>query len=435
MNYWTTFILLYFTMFYMGEVNGQCPWLYKVPDLMPSCLCATNLAQQLSIQCDLAYFPTVLKAVQLYTTNTSVDLLYINNSTINHLNDYVFDNIAINNLQLSRANISSISSNALTGQVISLKILNLQDNYLTEIPNESLRTLTNLTSLDLSLNQIQAIRNNVFETLTKLTTLKLSENSLTNIETKAFNGLENCLKNLNLRATRLKLIPEAIQNLTMLTFLDLSQNSLQELPGPQNQQLFQGLKMLMALNLERNLIQTIGSNSFLNVKTTLNSLSLLNNLLSQYPSAAIKHLSDLRVLDIGFNLITEIPNNAFTGNPILTLLALDGNPLLSLSYNAFASLNDSLRGLSLGGRVLHCDCSLKWIFDWIRTKDLQVTSREKNPKFCGTPTRLRNRNFYTIQPDELICSNDDSDYSNNSSIGFNIGIFLIFKNIFGHFCD
>jgi hypothetical protein len=39
------------------------------------------------------------------------------------------------------------------------------------------------------------------------------------------------------------------------------------------------------------------------------------------------------------------------------------------------------------------------VTEWIRRNDLQVTSRERNPQFCGSPSRLRDRGFYAIQPD------------------------------------
>lgn len=40
---------------------------------------------------------------------------------------------------------------------------------------------------------------------------------------------------------------------------------------------------------------------------------------------------------------------------------------------------------------------------------LQVTSRERNPQFCGSPNRFRDRGFYSIQADELQCNNEDVD--------------------------
>lgn len=106
----------------------------------------------------------------------------------------------------------------------------------------------------------------------------------------------------------------------------------------------------------------------------------------------------MQVLDIGFNLLTEIPNDAFLGNPSLTLLALDGNPLSTVPKEALAHLNKTLRGLSLGGRFLHCDCRLRWVAEWIRKRDLQVTSRERNPQFCGSPPKFKERGFYSIEP-------------------------------------
>lgn len=105
------------------------------------------------------------------------------------------------------------------------------------------------------------------------------------------------------------------------------------------------------------------------------------------------------MLDIGFNLITSLPLEAFNGTPSLTLLALDGNPLSTVSEASLVRLNATLRGLSVGGRFLKCDCKLKWLSNWLKNGELQVTSRERAPQFCGEPARLRDRAFPTIQPE------------------------------------
>ncbi len=63
---------------------------------------------------------------------------------------------------------------------------------------------------------------------------------------------------------------------------------------------------------------------------------------------------------------------------------------------------DPVRGLSLGGRFLTCDCRMRWVSEWIRRHDLQVTSREREPKFCGHPQRLRDRSFYQLEPEGKI---------------------------------
>ncbi|XP_054281900.1 leucine-rich repeat and fibronectin type-III domain-containing protein 3 isoform X2 [Macrosteles quadrilineatus] len=390
-----------------SEAQSQCPWGREVNELQSACICAYNLGQQLSVQCDMVDWTQLLKALDKYAREDSLDLLYVNNSSVKALDAAAFSNLRLHNLQLSGCRIKTISPEAFQGLEITLKNLNLQDNELDEIPIESLRGLKNLTLLDLSRNRITKVPDDAFITLTRLSTLKLSDNNVT-ISSEAFKGLEESLKNLNLKGTRQKRIPEAVRGLKTLAFLDLAQNGLTELPGSGGSELLSGLESLTALNLERNVIQRVTDDTFLGVADTLSSLSLLNNLLTEFPVGAINSLTELRVLDIGFNLLTELPVTAFSGTPSLTLLALDGNPLASIPGAALAHLNTTLRGLSLGGRFLHCDCRLRWIAQWIRSNDLQVTSRERSPQFCGTPPRFHDRNFYTILPEELTCGNENS---------------------------
>lgn len=393
-------VLIAATLFSVAA--AQCPWQREVQDLQSACLCSYNLGHELSVQCDIVDWTKLISALNKHARNTAIDLLYVNNSTIGTLKDLVFVNLKVHNIQLSGCKIKAVSGDAFKGQEQHLKNLNLQDNDLTEVPVESLRSLRALSLLDLSHNRITNVPPGAFETLGKLTTLKLSDNNIT-LQDGALRGLEDSLKNLNLKGTRQKRIPRAIRGMKTLAFLDLSQNSLRELPGEDGVKAFEDLDSLTALNLERNLIQTLTEDAFAGVRNTLSSLSLLNNLLSDFPTKALGTLSELRVLDIGFNLLTELPTDAFRGNPSITLLALDGNPLTTIPFAALSHLNNTLRGLSLGGRFLHCDCRLAWVVNWIHNGDLQVTSRERNPQFCGSPPRFRDRGFYTIQAEELSC--------------------------------
>ncbi|XP_053599623.1 leucine-rich repeat and immunoglobulin-like domain-containing nogo receptor-interacting protein 1 [Plodia interpunctella] len=397
----------------LRAIEGQCPW-EGSPDLHASCVCALNLARDLSVQCDQVDFPALLAALDSSTKNVPIDLLYINNSTIPILANDMFANLKIHNLQISACKIKKIEDDAFRGQSAYLKNLNLQDNELTEVPVRALKILTNLSLLDISKNRISHINSHAFVTLRKLTTLKISDNNVT-LEALALSGLENSLKNLNLKGTKQKVVPECIRGLRNLAFLDLSQNSIRELPSPEGKNSFEGLDSLTALNLERNLIVTLRKDAFLGIKSTLTSLSLLNNLLPEFPTAAIGTLTDLRVLDIGFNLLNRLPTDAFLNNPSITLLALDGNPLPTVPVEAFVHLNQTLRGLSLGGRFLNCDCRLRWITEWIRNGELQVTSRERNPQFCGHPASFRERGFYSFEPNELICEHETTTTPQQSS--------------------
>jgi Leucine-rich repeat (LRR) protein len=91
--------------------------------------------------------------------------------------------------------------------------------------------------------------------------------------------------------TRISAIPDAISGLTSLAFLDLAQNRLRDLEPAQ----FTQLHSLTALNLERNLLQSISASAFHGVNDTLSSISLLNNLITHFPKEALKSLRELRV--------------------------------------------------------------------------------------------------------------------------------------------
>ncbi|XP_042869225.1 uncharacterized protein LOC122251378 [Penaeus japonicus] len=381
-----------------STVRSQCPWPREVTELNGSCLCAFNVENELSIQCTAVNFTLLMTVLHQRAGTVPLDLLYVNNTRISVLNDRTFDGLTIENIQFSSCGIYNISGGAFRGLEESLKNLNLQDNRLTDVPTEAISNLQRLRLLDLSGNRITTVPEAAFKG-PALSTLKLADNELS-LSSGSFAGLERTLKNLNLKGTKLRTIPAAILNLPVLAFLDVAQNQIRGLePGA-----LRNLHSLTALNLERNLLQKLEAQDFLGVNDTLSSLSLLNNLITDFPSAALNTLTELRVLDIGFNLITRVPLNGFRAVTSLTLLALDGNPLSTVPEQAFAHLNTTLRGFSVGGRFLQCDCRVAWITEWIRDYDLQVTSRERQPQFCGQPPELRERSFYQVNPSDLACN-------------------------------
>ncbi|KAK2723910.1 hypothetical protein QYM36_002311, partial [Artemia franciscana] len=375
--------------------GDQCPWGSDLEELHSACVCSINNNDELSLQCSNVEFPVLITVLRDFPG--LIDVLYISNSSIPELPNGIFRQLTIHNLQLSRCGLKEIEEGAFQGQDESLKNLNLQDNLLTAVPTRAIKELSELLMLDLSSNKIMLIEDDAFTGLSLLT-LKLAENNLT-ISRNAFRGLDDSLKNLNLKGTRQREIPEAVRALSSLAFLDLAQNNIRKL----DPQVLSQLDSLTALNLERNIIQSFDPDTFDGINDTLSSLSLLNNLITIYPVDIFSTLGNLKVLDIGFNLLTQIPDDAFKNLGVITLLAVDGNPLSTLPYSAFSSVKESLRGLSLGGRFLACDCRVKWIAEWIRDIDLQVTSRERNPQFCGSPAELRSRSFYQISPDDLKC--------------------------------
>lgn len=415
-------------------------------------------------------------ALQL-ASQTKLDLLHVSNSSIKQLTDNTFivdlaiqsstDNeknntlppalevrhlvVAIQSLHLSRCGIESIQANAFNGLEWSLTSLSLSDNQLETIPVSALRRLINLKVLDLSNNKLFHIRANSFSTLNKLNTLRLADNnrlglqqtptttttttsslplfpsifkskqnfsnaSSRAIDLQAFVGLEASLTDLNLKNTHLESFPIALKTLRNLAFLNLAQNQISHIP-PKS---FEFINSLTAINIERNRISSIENDTFLGVENSLSSLSLLGNLLETYPVHQLSRLNALRRLDIGFNRIEILPPNSFVSNKRLILIALDGNPLETLPEETFKPLEGILRGMSIGGKSLNCDCHLSWMLRWQLDFNLQISSREREPQFCGKPYYLRSLvSFKALKPEHLTCSADSATSSMTDSVTTN----------------
>ncbi|KAG8231943.1 hypothetical protein J437_LFUL011412 [Ladona fulva] len=392
------FILFQLVILFASSEASQCPWQISSPQLQAACLCASNTAKEVSIQCDAADYQLLLKGLEASTRSPSgntvpIDLLYVNNSSLETLGPELVKAAGVvpRSLQVSGCQIRSVAADAFQpligdssslyrGEPSNLRNLNLHSNFLENVPVEALRPLTSLTLLDLSHNRITNIPIGAFSSLRSLTTLRLGGNpfAIKVPGAGAFRGLATSLRNLDLKATRQRVFPAAaIKGLRALAFLDLSQNSIREISADE---------------------KADGKSD-----------------------GPISPTYFVKVLDLGFNLVANIPSNAFKGTPSLTLLALDGNPLPTLSAEVLEPVALSLRGLSIGGRSLNCDCRLKWLAKWIQhgtvpggingsagSSDLQVTSRERDPQFCGTPARLKETPFHLIQPEELVCVEDDN---------------------------
>lgn len=272
----------------------QCPWSRdaQVVELQSSCVCNSSDNEgfnAISVQCQSVNFPMLMSALRAYTSDVILENLYISNTTIGSLTDFLFKNLKIISLHMNNCNIISVSDDAFRGLENTLQSLNLASNGLRSVPVGPLRPLRLLSQLDLSSNYIKFIPDNAFVTL-RLKTLKLAENNIT-VSENSLRGLETSLKNLNLKGCQLKEIPVGVRDLQGLAFLDLAQNNLRLIePGS-----LQRLDSLTALNLERNVIQKLHRDTFEGVNDTLSSLSLLNNLLTEFPLEAIRSLDELRV--------------------------------------------------------------------------------------------------------------------------------------------
>jgi hypothetical protein len=114
------FIFIVLTLFCSAEISAQCPWTHDsaASDLQSGCLCNINAkTQSLSVQCQSIDFPLLTQALRTYAgSNTVIENLFVNDSFIGSLSDFVFKNLKIISLQISGAQMIEVSENAFRGE-------------------------------------------------------------------------------------------------------------------------------------------------------------------------------------------------------------------------------------------------------------------------------------------------------------------------------
>ncbi|NXP90042.1 TLR3 protein, partial [Passerina amoena] len=293
-------------------------------------------------------------------------------------------NTAIQNLSLSRVKLSYIGKSTFQGlQGTNLTILNLSQNSLSVVENDSFQWLSSLQYLNLKINNIHVtsrlfyglsnlkylnlvnslagkIEDFSFHWLYHLEYLIMDNNNFPGITANMFTGLNNLkylslwncninlqritnktfsslanssLQVLNLTKTRISTIENgAFSSLRHLKILDLGLNEIsQQLTGHE----FKGLNNIQDIYLSYNKNLTLQSESFIFVpglrKLMLRKVGCSNLALSPSPFHPLRNLT---VLDISNNNIANIQEDLFDGLDKLDILDLQHNNLARLWKHA-----------------------------------------------------------------------------------------------------
>ena len=237
-------------------------------------------------------------------------------------------------LVLSRKDVKNLPNSF--GNLDRLKRLRLDGNQLNSLP-ESFGNLVALELLDLSANQLATLPES-FGRLGRLATLDLYGNPLTMVP-PSFHHLHGLL-NLNLSKTGLS-DSSSLQNLpTTLKSLYLFDNVLSDLPLVPP-----FFKNLTLLSLEQNQFNNV---EFVRSLKSIQTLILKNNAIETLPSS-IGNLSSLTKLNLDINQLESLPPE-FGNLTALQKLNLDNNQLESLP-NEFGKLT-ALQKLNLDNNQL-----------------------------------------------------------------------------------
>lgn len=271
----------------------------------------------------------------------SLDSNFIENDK-QYLPGNLFANLglaSLKKLSLQSCDIKNISADAFIG-LETLEELDLRYNDLEEIP-KAIFSLLNLKVLVLYGNNIIRLRNNTFIKLNKLEKLDLSANGISTIESGAFVGLEHSLKELLLHYTDLSTVPtSALQRLEHLTSLVLSRNRIHFVP----ESAFKGLVNLEMLELDNNPL-VYYKEMFSGLENTLETLTIRGTGLTSLPKKSLMSLKKLSYLDVSFNNIGDLHDNALDGLNIKTIVLTNSN-ITKISPRAFTGLKNPV-GLDL----------------------------------------------------------------------------------------
>jgi leucine-rich repeat protein SHOC2 len=206
------------------------------------------------------------------------------------------------------------------GNLANLEELYLETNLIQELPKE-FSNLTKLKKLTLNRNEFSSFPESLLN-LPQLEELFIGNRKMTSFATN-LSGLSN-LKILDLEESELPSIPDSIGGLKNLETLNLKQNKITSISEEIKQ-----CSQLKNLNLQQNALldklpEAIGG------LTKLESFNLYQCKMIQVLPKSISNLSNLKILDLSFTLISELPDSIYELKSLVELKLFE-LPIIKLS--------------------------------------------------------------------------------------------------------
>lgn len=315
---------------------------------------------------------TFVPLTNLHTLNLGGNRLHIiNNDLFNGL--FVLSRLVLNNNL-----ITVVESNAFSN-CSSLRELDLSSNQLSDIPS-SVSALSMLKSLDLGENRIGVMTNDSFRNLNQLTGLRLMDNLLTNITVGCLFDLPK-LNVLNLARNKITTIERGAFDRNMeIEAIRLDRNLLNDVNG-----VFATLNSLLWLNLSENqlvwfdyafipmnlkwldihgnYIEALGNYYQLQSEISVTTLDASHNRITELGPASVPN--SIELFFVNNNIIRNIYPNTFIEKTNLTRVDLYSNALTKLLLHSIRTAPMRMKNTPpefyLGGNPFECDCSMGWL--------------------------------------------------------------------------
>lgn len=297
----------------------------------------------------------------------------------NYLKLFSCDSESLLYLDLSGCTLETVPM----GKMRALTILNLQGNFLRELPDKSFLNFPNLLRLNLSYNAISVIKDNAFRGLDNVNIIDLSLNKLTTISEKIF-------------------LPT-----TSLITLNLSHNYINSVDS---------ITSTSLKTLDVSYCEIYAINRFsLGDLPKLIELSLARNFLSTLPDGWTA--DRLVYLDVSGCRIKSINNHTFEQMFYLRQINLSGNRLTTIDPSFFPQV----LYIKIEDNQWRCDCpKLKNMFEWLIEYNERV-----DRLICDSPERYEGKTWHEACQDEWYPSPRPKDHLWWYSVGVIVTMVLL----------
>ncbi|KAK0159635.1 hypothetical protein PV327_010729 [Microctonus hyperodae] len=256
--------------------------------------------------------------------------------------------------------------------ISNLQDLSLSGNDLIDIPI-AIKELTNLKTLDLGNNKISRITNESFNGLNELYGLRLVDNKLENITRDCFSSLP-ALQVLNLASNSIRHVEQsAFINNPVLRAVRLDDNELTEIRG-----VFTTLSSLAWLNVSDNKLLWF---DYSHLPSSLEWLDIHSNQISELGNYYMVHSSlKIKMLDASYNNILEI-NDANIPDGVEKLF-LNNNRIHNVASGTFLRKTNLEKVVLYGNDIKYIDITALGIQEVPKEREIPEFYIGDNPIVC-----------------------------------------------------